>query len=136
MNTNRIFTGGLVAGLVMNVVDFIVNGLLLGQQWGSAMQARGIDPTGVPLGGTGWIIVDFIAGIFTVWLYAAIRPRFGPGHKTALIAGCAVWLIGHLTFFSHWFMGVLPIGLIATSSLGAIVSVLAAALAGCAIYKE
>ncbi len=27
------------------------------------------------------------------WWYAAIRPRFGPGPKTAAIAGLAVWLI-------------------------------------------
>jgi hypothetical protein len=136
MNTNRIIAGGLVAGLVMNFVDFLVNALLLGQQWGSAMQARGIDPTSVPLGGTGWIIVDFIAGIFTVWLYAAIRPRFGLGPKTALIAGCVVWLISHAVFASLWFMGVFPSGLIAAASLGALVSALIAGLAGCALYKE
>ena len=33
----------------------------------------------------------FLCGIAAVWLYAAIRPRFGAGLKTALIAGIAVW---------------------------------------------
>jgi hypothetical protein len=120
----------------MNVADILINGLLLGQQWGNAMQARGIDPVSVPLGGTGWIIVDFIAGIFVVWLYAAIRPRFGPGPKTALIAGCAMWLIAHAVFASFWFMGVFPPGLIAVASLCALISTLVASLAGCALYRE
>jgi len=136
MNTNRVITGGLVAGFVMNVGDFLINGLLLGQQWGSAIQARGIDSASVPLGGTGWIIVDFIAGIFMVWLYAAIRPRFGSGPKAAIIAGCAMWLIAHAVFASFWFMGVFPAGLIAAASLGALVSTLVAGLAGCALYIE
>ena len=33
-------------------------------------------------------------GILMTWWYAAIRPRFGAGPKTAAIAGFAVWLIG------------------------------------------
>jgi hypothetical protein len=26
-----------------------------------------------------YIVMDFVVGILTVWLYAAIRPRYGPG---------------------------------------------------------
>lgn len=136
INIRRVITGGLVTGLVLNIIDFIVNALLLGEQWGAALQTRGIDPTTLPLGGTGWIIVDFLCGIFLVWLYAAIRPQFGAGPKTAIIASFAVWLISHLVFESFWFMGVFPPGLIAAASIGALVSSLAAGLAGCAMYKE
>ena len=136
MNTSKIITGGLVAGLIMNIFDYIINIPWLGTQWIAGSVARGIDPMTVPLGGAGWVIVDFAVGVFLVWLYAAIRPRFGAGPKTALIAGFATWFLGHLIFFSHWFMGVFPIGLIASSSLGGIIPVLAAAFVGCGIYKE
>jgi hypothetical protein len=136
MNTNKIITGGLVAGLVMNIFDYLINVPLLGEQWIAGSLARGIDPKSVPLGGSGWVIVDFIIGIFLAWLYAAVRPRFSPGPKTALIAGFATWLLGHLIFFSHWFMGVFPIGVIASSSFGGLISVLIAAMAGCKMYKE
>src|SRR5207249_3963498 len=37
----------------------------------------------------------FLVGIFAVWLYAAIRPRYGAGPKTALCAGAAVWGLGY-----------------------------------------
>ena len=33
-----------------------------------------------------WILVDFVLGLVVVWTYVAIRPRFGPGPKTALLA--------------------------------------------------
>jgi hypothetical protein len=31
----------------------------------------------------------FLIGIFAIWLYAAIRPRHGPGPKTAVCAGAS-----------------------------------------------
>jgi hypothetical protein len=32
--------------------------------------------------------------MWIMWLYAAIRPRYGPGPKTAAVAGFALWFIG------------------------------------------
>jgi hypothetical protein len=40
--------------------------------------------------------VTFVLGIASVWLYAAIRPRYGAGPKTAVCAGLAVWILAHL----------------------------------------
>jgi len=33
--------GGLLAGLVINIVEFITNGVVLREAWGQAMQALG-----------------------------------------------------------------------------------------------
>jgi hypothetical protein len=44
-----------------------------------------------------WLIgITFVLGILAVWTYAAIRPRFGAGPKTALSAGLAVWAMSYL----------------------------------------
>jgi hypothetical protein len=43
-----------------------------------------------------FLVWGFLVGIFAVWLYAAIRPRYGAGAKTALCAGAAVWGLGYL----------------------------------------
>lgn len=37
-------------------------------------------------------ILCLVGGIMSVWLYAAIRPRYGPGPKTAVIVGIAMFL--------------------------------------------
>jgi hypothetical protein len=42
------------------------------------------------------IAMTFVLGIASVWLYAAIRPRYGAGLGTAVIAGLAVWTMAHL----------------------------------------
>ena len=136
INMGKVIIGGLVAGLVLNIIDFVINVPMLGDKWLAETQARGVDPNNVPLGGMGWVIVDFLGGIFIVWLYASIRPRFGQGPKTALIAGLATWAICHLMFAAFWFMGLYSAGLIFESSLGALVSSCVAALAGCSMYKE
>ena len=41
------------------------------------------------------------AGIWAMWLYAVIRPRYGAGPGSAAIAGFSWWLIGSI-FTCHW----------------------------------
>src|SRR3990170_1594274 len=83
INTGRVVAGGLLAGLVMNIIDFVAHGVWLSQAWADAMKARGINMAAVQ--GTtaaGWIIVDFMAGLFLVWVFAGFPPRLGPGPPT------------------------------------------------------
>ena len=40
-------------------------------------------------------------GLLLVWLYAAIRPRFGPGPRTATYAALVVWVCGFI-FHIDW----------------------------------
>lgn len=140
INLGRIIGGGLLAGLVMNIVDGVTNGALLGAQWQAEGQA--LSPTLMSKPGleamsmTGWVIVDFLAGIATVWIYAAIRPRFGAGPRTALVAAFVTWLIGHLFFASYVFNGLYSAQLVAISSAGALVGALAGGLAGGWVYRE
>ena len=43
-----------------------------------------------------FLLVGFLTGIYALWLYATLRPRLGPGPKTAAITGIAVWILGSL----------------------------------------
>ena len=40
-----------------------------------------------------WVVFGIVAGIVTMGLYAAIRPRFGPGLATAIYAGATLWFL-------------------------------------------
>ncbi|MGH9313373.1 MAG: hypothetical protein ACRD09_10675 [Vicinamibacterales bacterium] len=137
INMGKVIVGGLVAGLVMNAIDFAVNVPWLGPQWEAATVARGVDPTAnAGLGAAGWITSDFLFGIGVVWLYAAIRPRFGPGPKTAVIAGVALWAIKDLAYCAMWFTGMYPLNLLVMSGIGGLVATVAAAWVGARIYTE
>ena len=77
INWGRVVLGGLLAGLVLNVIDWVVYGKVLAADFNAALQALGKGPmTGSMI--IWFVIFDFLFGIFLVWFYAAIRPRSGP----------------------------------------------------------
>jgi hypothetical protein len=135
INVKGVIVGGLVAGLVLNVVDSLVWGVWLAPDMAAAMQAAGKQPITnlIPL----FVILDFIYGIALVQLYAAIRPRFGAGPGTAVKAGIFVWvLIGLLHAIGEAPMGLLPQRLYILGILVALVEFPLAAVAGAKFYRE
>ena len=78
--------GGLAAGLVMNISEFVLNVPVAGDQMNAELAARNLPPVATNQIAV-FVVLTFVLGLVTVWLYAAIRPRFGAGPKTAIIAG-------------------------------------------------
>ena len=99
INTARVVIGGIVAGLVVNVSEFVVNMVVLGADMNTAMARLNLPPVDNRAIGV-FVAMGFALGIATIWLYAAIRPRYSPGPKTALCAGAAVW------FFAYFYPSV------------------------------
>ena len=137
-NMARVVLGGILAGLVLNILGFIVDGVLLAPRWNAAMSALGRSGEITVNQIVGFNILGFCYGVAVVWLYAAIRPRYGAGPKTAVTAGLALWVVGVL-LPNVGFMsvnGLFPANLTMMTTLGGIVECVAAALAGAAVYKE
>jgi hypothetical protein len=139
INTGRVIGGGLLAGAIMNFVDFLVNGVWLANRWtadATALNPRLVDPAVANTSMIGWIVTDFLFGILIVWSYAAMRPRFGPGAATAIKAALLVWGVSHIAYFSFVFLDMFSLHLVMLVSAGGLVAALAGGLAGCSIYKE
>src|ERR1051325_515192 len=96
INWNRVLLGGLLAGLIFNASEFVLNGVILQKDWADAMKTmnRSGEMSGAQI--AGFNLWGFATGIVAVWFYAAIRPRFGAGPKTAVIAGLGVWLTAYV----------------------------------------
>lgn len=137
LNSSRVVVGGLAAGLVMNIIDATTNGFLLGARWKAETEALNPGLIAKAESGTlGWVLVDFILGILTVWVYAAIRPRLGPGPRTALMAAFIIWLAAHAAYASYAFMGYYSWSLIGASTVGGLVAALAGGYVGARLYRE
>jgi hypothetical protein len=137
INLSRVILGGIVAAIVANVLGYLADGLILASQWSAAMSAlgKGAFTTSQIIG---FNITGLVMGIFTVWLYAAIRPRYGAGPKTAICAGVAVWVAATLVpnVSMMGIMGLFPNDLTIMTTVAGIIEAVAAALAGAAVYKE
>ena len=136
INYGRVVLGGLVAGVVMNVGEIVLNTQVLMKDWEDALRAIGKAPAG-NTAIFAFIILMFVLGILSVWLYAAIRPRFGPGPKTALCAGLAVWALADaFPSISGIPMGVFPARLFIVGTIWGLVEAPLATLAGAYFYRE
>jgi hypothetical protein len=137
INMGRVIVVGIVAGLAADVLGYLVDGILLAPQWADGMKALGH----ANFSSNQWIwfnLLGLVGGIVLIWIYAAIRPRFGAGAKTAIYAGLAVWVAGvllpNLSFM--WFGGLFSHQLALMTTLGGLVEIVAGALAGAALYQE
>lgn len=136
INLGRVLLGGLLAGVVINISESILNLVVVGNQMNEAVARLNLPPIGGAAIGA-FTVLGFALGIALIWLYAAIRPRYGAGPSTALCAGSAVFFFAYLyPSLGMLFMGMFPGRLIAICLAWGLVEVLVAAVAGAWVYKE
>ena len=136
MNYARIVIGGLVAGVVLNIGEFLLNGFILAKQMQEFFSKCGLTPP-TPTGMTILVLVTFLLGIFLVAVYATIRTRCGPGPKTAIGAALIGWFCVY--FYNNAVgaaLGFVPLNLFAIALVWGLVEYSLAALVGAWLYKE
>ena len=137
INWTRIILGGLLAGVVINISEALVNGLWLADSWAAAMRNLGRSPNLGALSNVIFILWGFLIALFAMWLYATIRPRFGPGPRTAIIAAIATWVPGSLlSMMAPIAMHLFPRRLLAIGIVEALVELIVGVLLGAWLYKE
>lgn len=136
INWTRVLLGGLLAGVIINAFEFFTNGVVLARNWEAAMKALGRPPM-APSALVVFVIWGFLAGISAIWLYAAARPRFGPGAKTAALTGFAFWVFAYaLPTLGNLALGLFPKRLLVIGVLVGLVEVILASVTGAWLYKE
>jgi hypothetical protein len=137
INIVRVLLGGIAAGLIINLSEFVMNAIVLADDWKQIMTSlnRPAEISGTQMA---WFnVMGFALGVVTVWLYAAIRPRFGAGLKTALVAGGFIWLVAYLiASIPYAVNGFMTAKVMEISLAWGLAELLLAAAAGGALYKE
>jgi hypothetical protein len=138
INTTKVVAGGLLAGVVFNIIDFLINGFLMVKDFAANAARLGLDAASqnTPDVITTFVIVDFILGLTVVYIYAAIRPRFGPGVKTALIAGVLLWIAPTAVILGFAKIGMLTMGIWGKMLIPTLINACAGSVAGAWAYKE
>lgn len=137
MNYGRVILGGLVAGIVLNVGEFLFNGVIMAnamRDWALSHNFPA-EPTA-----TFFVVataLTFALGIMIVYLYALIRPRCGPGPKTAVCAGLIMWFA--ICIYCGIIYALLlqqPMNMIGIGLVWCLGEYVIAAIAGAWLYKE
>lgn len=138
VNTGRVIAGGLVAGVVANIGDFVSNAFLLAGQMDLMRQRLNIDvPTWESTSSlVTWVVVDFVLGMLIVFTYAAMRPRLGPGPLTAIIAAFVPFLAITSVIVGFSQMGIFSSDVVLKAGLLSFVTMSLAGLAGAWFYQE
>ncbi len=137
INMMKVLVGGFVAGLIINLGQFVVHMYLFTEASAAMMEAMGApsEPTGMMI--AIFNVLGFATGITMIGVYAAIRPRCGPGVGTAIGAAIIVFLLGEL--FPALFgmaVGVMGFGQYLPLMISTLVLLLVSGVAGAALYTE
>jgi hypothetical protein len=137
MNYGRVILGGLVAGLILNIGEFVLNAFILHNSMVEWAKAHNLPEDPGPAFLAAAVGLTFVLGIVMVWLYALIRPRMGPGPKTAIVTALVLWFCIYVYIgIIYGMLLVQPMNLIAIAAIYGLVEYIVAAIAGAWLYKE
>ena len=136
INYPRVFFGGGIAGVVLAIGETVLNSVLLAPDWASL--GLNVDAASMPAWRSAALFGVLICfGVVLVWVYAAIRPRFGPGPRTAIIAGAVLWIVAWaLLGAAASLSGTITARIAMISAIWGVVEVPVAALVGAWVYRE
>ena len=129
----RVALCGLVAGVVWYLIT-VVSVSLSAPDLITSVQSRAPHPG---RGGGFFFALDMLMGMWTVWLYSALTPRYGAKPTTAAIAGLAWWSMKTLQSakwaglgFVEFTTGLIPVGALT------LVAAMLASMAGAWLYDK
>jgi hypothetical protein len=136
IDPSRLLLGGLAAGVILNIGEFLLNEVLFKTQLEETVARLHIQRPGIVFNSLASALT-LLLGIVIVFLYALIRSRLGPGPKTALVAGAVVW------FCIYFYSGILTSVLLGLRKDLLLIGLVwgafeysLAALGGAALYRE
>jgi len=136
INTGRWIAGGVVAGLLMWIMEGAASQLYFAEMMAAleranlsvAMDAGMIATT---------VIVSLLVGFGVVFFYAMARQRLGAGVRTAVIVGAAAFVFFYLPgLIGYQMIGLYPTSLIVKWAVVGLLEMVVMSVAGAWIYRD
>ena len=141
INRQKLLVGGLAAGLVLNIIDFLSNAVIFADRMRADANAfkPGLGDQMAAMGGgqiATYVFFDFVVGFLLVWTYASIRPRYGPGARTAAYVALVFFVFGMIVSYGYKQAGMMSPGLWWSFTLLWLVNLVASSMVGAWLYSE
>ena len=141
INTSKVITGGVVAGVILTAVDMVSNYMLIGDRMVADANAfkPGLGDSMTQMSGgqmAGWAMMNIVVGMLLIWTYAGFRTRFGPGPRTASYVALTFFTFGLILTSNYMAIGMMSKGLSLTYGVIWLIALLVATMAGAKFYSE
>jgi hypothetical protein len=136
INYGRLVLSGLVAGIVLNIGESLLNAVVLARQMEDIFKRINVPPPSGSFIAIA-VVMTFVLGLVLAWVYTLIRPRMGAGPKTAIVAAVILWFCVYVYsgIINGLIIGV-PFSMILIAMIWGLVEYALAGLAGGWLYKE
>ncbi|HXD34793.1 MAG TPA: hypothetical protein VN643_26980 [Pyrinomonadaceae bacterium] len=138
INSTRFFIGGLVASILAFLSDGFLHEQLVKADWAAVYSRISATPgEHSPVALFYFAVFDLGRGFVSMFLYVMMRRSFGPGPKTAVLAGLVSWLAICVTTPAQF----IPLGFYSNAlwwKAGAfqLVTSIIVTVVGAALYKD
>lgn len=138
VNWGKFILGALIVAAICFVSDGFLHQRVVTDQWQAVMDALGATtPHHAGFSMIWFIVFEAGRGFLAMYVYVLLRPRLGPGVKTATWAGLVTWVAFSLTGPAQFIpLGFYSESLWITVSLYQLVFTIIAAIMGAAPYSE
>lgn len=136
INWARVLLGALVCFVVSFILQ-MVWGLVMEKRMMAALSEEMRQTMMSPQAMAVYVAFTLLVCFVSIWIYAAIRPRYGPGPRTAVVAAVLVWsLTGVTATVTHWTLRIMPSDLLAICLVWALIATIISTMAGAWAYRE
>ena len=139
IRTSRLDLAGLVTLLVFILLELLWEGVIGTVLFGDQLAALRISE-GIPDWSFGEHILNLTVALFNcfimIWLYASLRPMFGVGPRTALIASAFVFAFVFAFYINYANLGYISYRLGLVYAVDLIVELPLALIAGAQVYEN
>jgi hypothetical protein len=138
VNWGKFILGALIVAAICFVSDGFLHQRVVTEQWQAVRDALGATtPDHAGLSMIWFIVFEAGRGFLAMYVYVLLRPRLGPGVKTATWAGVVTWVTFSLTGPAQF----IPIGFYSAMlwfsvAVYQLVFTIIAAIVGAAPYSE
>ncbi|MEW5914802.1 MAG: hypothetical protein AB1762_00285 [Gemmatimonadota bacterium] len=136
INWQRVLLGGVVAAAVLWLLESAASFLYLDKmQWALRAHDLVIEPSR-------WlavasVLIALLTGLTMMFIYAAVRPRLGPGPRTATLVACVLWLGGYVpSLLSYDMIRIYPREILLQWGLVGLLEMIIASTVAAWLYRE
>lgn len=134
INLKRVFIGGFIAGMIINIIDTPNGALISGPAINEFLEAHSIDPN--PLVPAYFLPLHIVFGWLLIWVYAAMIPMFGATQRNAIYSILVIMVPTRLFSLGFVVMGLLPFNLFLLLSASVILGFFIGGLVGGRYYNK